>query len=72
MNTPPKINYECPKCKWTRCEVGEIHAAGSWLGKVFDVEGRRFTTVTCLRCSYTEFFKGRKSTISSVFDMFTG
>lgn len=71
MNEPPRLNYECPKCKHTRYDVGEIHAAGSVIGKVFDVEGRKFATVTCQRCKYTEFFKVDSDMLSNIFDLFT-
>lgn len=64
-------NYTCPKCNFNRCEVGEIRAAGGFWSKIFDVQGKKFTTVTCARCSYTEFFKGDSSTLGNIFDFFT-
>lgn len=70
MDTP-KLNYECAKCKSTQYEVGEMHAAGSILGKIFDVEGRKFATVTCRRCRYTEFFKVESGLLGSIFDLFS-
>ncbi|MFQ5551178.1 MAG: zinc ribbon domain-containing protein [Gemmatimonadales bacterium] len=63
--------YRCPKCGHGRYEAGEIRAAGGFWSKIFDVQGRRFTTVTCESCSYTELFKTRSATIENVFDLFT-
>jgi len=65
------LNYTCPKCGNTSYETGELRAAGGFLGKVFDVQSRRFTTVTCTRCKYTELFKASSSMLGNVFDLFT-
>ncbi len=63
-------NYNCIRCKNRTCEVGEIRAAGGFWSKVFDVEGRKFTTVSCARCKHTEFFKADQSSLSNIFDLF--
>ncbi|WP_298237236.1 zinc ribbon domain-containing protein [uncultured Algibacter sp.] len=67
-----KIKYVCPKCANTTCEVGEMRATGGTLSKIFDVQNKKFTSVTCLRCTYTEFYKTKTSAISNIFDFFTG
>jgi uncharacterized protein len=66
-----KLNYKCPKCSNTGYETGELRAAGGFLGKIFDVQSRRFTTVTCLRCKYTEMYKADSSMLGDIFDFFT-
>jgi uncharacterized protein len=58
------------KCGNTRHEVGEMHVAGGLLGKLFEVEGRKFTSVTCTRCRLTEFSRADRSKLSSIFDLF--
>lgn len=63
-------NYSCLRCQNRTCEVGEIHAAGGFWSKAFDIEGRKFTTVSCTRCKHTEFFKADKSALSNIFDLF--
>ena len=63
-------NYTCLRCRNRACELGEIHVAGGFWSKIFDVEGRKFTTVSCTRCKNTEFFKAEKSAMSSIFDLF--
>jgi predicted nucleic-acid-binding Zn-ribbon protein len=65
------INFRCPKCSNTSCETGEMRAAGGFWSKVFDVQGRRFTTVTCARCKYTELYKAEASALGNIFDLFT-
>jgi predicted nucleic-acid-binding Zn-ribbon protein len=64
-------NYTCPKCGHAACEVGEAHVAGGVWSKVFDVEGVKFSSVTCEKCSYTEFYKTEATMLSNVFDLFT-
>ncbi|MCC1483446.1 zinc ribbon domain-containing protein [Winogradskyella immobilis] len=64
-------NYKCPKCDNRDFEVGQMRATGGTLSKIFDVQNKKFTSVTCSRCSYTEFFKAKTSALSNVFDFFT-
>jgi len=66
-----ELNYTCPKCGNTQCEVGEFRATGGFLSKIFDVQSKRFSTVTCTRCKYTEIYKTKSSTLGNVFDFFT-
>ena len=65
------LRFDCPKCRNKRCEVGEIRAAGGFWSKIFDVQGRRFTTVTCSRCRYSEMYQTPSTTIGNIFDLFT-
>lgn len=63
--------WECPKCHNDRYETDEFRATGGFLAKVFDIQNKRFSTVTCTRCSYTEMYKTAASTLGDVFDFFT-
>jgi predicted nucleic-acid-binding Zn-ribbon protein len=63
--------YECPKCANMSYETGEIRVTGSFLGKIFDVQGQKFTSVTCSNCRYTEFFRAESSMLGDIFDLFT-
>ena len=65
------LNYTCPKCGNTSYETGEFRAAGGFLSKLFDVQSKRFTTVTCTQCKYTELFKASSSMLGNIFDLFT-
>ena len=66
-----KLNYKCPKCGNTRYEIDEIRTTGGMLSKVFDVQNKKFTTVTCSKCKYTELYKTESSMLGNVFDFFT-
>jgi predicted nucleic-acid-binding Zn-ribbon protein len=52
-------------------ETGEIRAAGGFWSKIFDVQSRRFSTVTCTRCRYTEIYKADTNMLGNIFDLFT-
>lgn len=64
-------NFRCPKCGQTSCLVGEIRAAGGFWSKIFDVQGAKFSSVTCENCKYTEFYKADSSVLGNIFDLFT-
>ena len=63
--------YVCPKCGNTSFETDTIRTTGGALAKIFDVQNKKFTTLTCTRCKYTEFFRGDTSTLGNIFDFFT-
>jgi predicted nucleic-acid-binding Zn-ribbon protein len=67
-----QLNYKCPKCGNTEFETSEFRATGGFLSKVFDIQSKRFTTVTCSRCTYTELYRAQSSMLGDVFDFFTG
>ncbi|MDA3812809.1 MAG: zinc ribbon domain-containing protein [Candidatus Cloacimonetes bacterium] len=63
--------YVCPKCGNIQYETGEFRATGGTFSKIFDVQNKKFTTVTCTRCKYTEIYKADSSTLGNIFDFFT-
>ena len=65
------LNFTCPKCKHRSYDVAELRGAGGFWSKIFDVQGKRFTTVSCTRCHYTEFYKADSSLLGNIFDLFT-
>ncbi len=65
------LNYKCPKCGHEQYEIGEFRATGGFLTKVFDVQSKKFSTVTCAQCKYTEIYKASSSTLGNIFDFFT-
>lgn len=63
--------YQCPKCGNDRFESSEFRATGGFLTKIFDIQSKRFTTVTCTHCKYTELYRTSQSNLGNVFDFFT-
>ncbi len=64
-------NWNCPKCKNEEYETGQFAATGGGITKYLDIQNKRFTTVTCTQCKYTEIYKSDTSTLENVFDLFT-
>lgn len=64
-------NWQCPKCSNDDFDTGMFRATGGNIAKIFDVQNRKFTTVTCTRCQYTEVYRADSSTLMNVFDFFT-
>jgi len=48
-----------------------FRATGGFLAKIFDVQSRKFTTVTCQRCHYVEIYRADTSMLGNIFDFFT-
>jgi predicted nucleic-acid-binding Zn-ribbon protein len=67
----PGLNYRCPKCHGSQYETDSFRATGSFLAKIFDIQSRKYTTVTCQRCRYTEIYKADTSMLGNIFDLFT-
>jgi len=65
------IKYKCPKCNNDGYETGEFRATGGLLTKILDIQSKRFTTVTCTRCRYTEIYQADSSMLGNIFDLFT-
>lgn len=57
MKTTHLYNFKftCPKCGNTQYDIDKFQAAGSfWL---HDMPNKKFTTVACTRCFFTEIYK---------------
>lgn len=63
--------YVCPKCGNKQYESGEIRTTTTLFTKLFNIQNARFTSITCSRCSYTEFYKTASSKFGNVVDFFT-
>lgn len=64
-------NYQCPKCNNRTYQVDQMQATGGTFSKLFNIQNKKFTSVTCERCTYTEFYKGSTSSLGNIFDFFT-
>ena len=63
-----KSSYTCPKCGSTSYETGQIRVSGGVWSSVLDVENKRYGTVSCTKCGYTEFYKQTVSRTEKVLD----
>lgn len=64
-------NWQCPKCSNQEFETSQFRATGGNFARIFDVQNKRFTTVICQRCKFTEIYQAESSKLMNVFDFFT-
>lgn len=64
-------NYKCPKCGNRQFETSEIRTTGSFVTKLFNIQNKKFTTVTCTQCKYTELFAASSNKLGNILDFFT-
>lgn len=65
-------NWICPKCRNRGAETDQFQATGGNLAKLFDVQNKKFTTVSCTRCGFTELYRGNTDDVMNVLDLFFG
>jgi len=64
-------NYKCPKCNNRKYTSESISTTGSGWSRIFDMQNKKFTAVSCNNCGFTELYKGKHSNLSNIFDFFT-
>ena len=65
-------NWVCLKCKHTEYAISDIRVAGSFWTKIFNIQNKKYSAVSCNKCSYTEFYRGHPaSNLANIFDFFT-
>lgn len=65
-------HYVCSKCGCRHFETDEFRATGGMVAKMFDIQNKRFLTVSCADCGYTEIYKTQTSTGENVLDWLMG
>ncbi len=66
------MSYSCVKCGCVDYEADEFRATGGQLAKLFDVQNKKFYTVSCKNCGYTEIYKKTTSAAGNVIDFLFG
>lgn len=64
--------YVCPKCGCTECETDQLQATGGNFAKLLDIQNKKFVTVSCKRCGYTELYKATSSSGMNILDFLMG
>ena len=63
-------NWQCPKCENTEYETDQFAATGGGLTKFFNIQNKKYLTVTCNACRFTEIYKTDTSTAGNILDFF--
>ncbi|MDY4889107.1 MAG: zinc ribbon domain-containing protein [Sphaerochaetaceae bacterium] len=64
--------YVCPKCGNMHYIEDKIQTAGGNFSKLFDIQNKRFVTISCTQCGYTELFRQDESVAMNVLDFLIG
>lgn len=64
--------WNCPKCGCNDFEQDQFQATGGTFAKLFDIQNKKFVTVSCIRCGYTEIYKRATDDAMNVLDFFIG
>ena len=72
MDERESTRYLCPKCGCTRFEHDQFQATGGNLARLLDVQNKKFITVSCTSCGYTELYKAQGSEGWDILDFLIG
>ncbi|MDO4280206.1 MAG: zinc ribbon domain-containing protein [Peptococcaceae bacterium] len=72
MNNRDKRQYTCPKCGCHRFESDQFQATGGNFAKFLDVQNKKFITISCQDCGYTELYKQQTSAGGNILDFLIG
>ena len=67
-----KKQYICPKCGNTHYVSDQFQATGGNFAKLFDIQNKRFTTISCTQCGYTELYRTMNSAGMDILDFLLG
>ena len=60
--------YTCIKCGNHNFEEDQLQATGGNFSKLFDVQNKKFITISCFQCGYTELYKSQTSNGMNILD----
>ncbi|MGB1317187.1 MAG: zinc ribbon domain-containing protein [Flavobacteriales bacterium] len=67
-----KNRFTCSKCSSRQYSSGEVRTTGGFWSKIFNIQNRKFITISCEKCGYTEFYNQKgSSTAENILDLFT-
>lgn len=64
--------YVCPKCGSYSFETDQFQATGGNFAKLFDIQNKKFITISCCRCGFTELYKATSSDGWNILDFLIG
>lgn len=64
--------YICPKCGCMSFEHDQFQATGGTISKLFDIQNKKFITISCAQCGYTELYRAETSAGENVLDFLIG
>ena len=65
-------NWRCIKCNNHEFKTDKIATTGTGFSRYLNIQNKKFSTVTCSKCKFTEMYQAPTSALSNIFDFFTG
>ena len=67
-----KRAYICPKCGCHEYDSDQFQATGGNFAKLLDVQNKKFITVSCRECGYTELYRAETGAGMNILDFLIG
>ena len=64
--------WSCLRCSGSEYDASEIRVSGGNWSRMFNVQNKKYSAVTCGKCGFTEFYKVDASKLGNVFDFLSG
>lgn len=64
--------YVCAKCGNQHFESDQFQATGGNFAKIFDIQNKKFVTVSCTMCGFTELYKNQTRDGWNILDFLMG
>ncbi|EFC36844.1 predicted protein, partial [Naegleria gruberi] len=62
-------HQKCKKCGYKELHKGQVRESGGLLSQIFNVQNRMFITLSCDRCSYSEYYETYQNSFSDYLTM---
>ncbi|MEG2570324.1 MAG: zinc ribbon domain-containing protein [Clostridia bacterium] len=67
-----KVQYICQKCGNKTFNSDSFQATGGNFAKIFDVQNKKFITISCTQCGFSELYRNETKTGWNVLDFMVG
>ncbi len=64
--------FVCAKCGCTSFETDQFQATGGTFAKLMDIQNKKFITVSCTHCGYTELYRRETDAGENILDFLIG
>ncbi len=72
MQGEEQLQFSCAKCQNKSYTSEEIRTTGGGFSRFFDVQNKKFLTVSCTECGFTEMYRANTSRLGNIADFFLG
>lgn len=67
-----KQQYTCQKCGHTHYIHDQFQATGGNFAKIFDIQNKKYVTISCSACGFTELYRQETDEGWNILDFLIG